>query len=52
MAIMFFVITPPDKMCKITFSIKTSNSIKTTYIPSLDFGFLETTCVWLLPRQF
>ena len=52
MAIMFFVITPTDKMCKITFSIKTSNSIKTTYIPSLDFGFLETTCVWLLPRQF
>ena len=52
MAIMFFVITPPDNMCKIQFSIKTLNSIKTTYITSHDWGFLESTCVWLLPRQF
>ena len=52
MAIMFFVITPPDKTCKIQFLCLASNYIKTTYITSLNFAFLETTCVWLLPRQF
>ena len=50
MAIMFFVITPPDKTSKKQFLYLTSNSIQTIYTISLDFAFMDKAYIWLLPR--